>query len=443
MWTRREGLALDDVLHHFHAFQESQRKPIQENFDIQWQRLQQLICHAYDQVPYYRNVFEQYGLTPSSIKSPEDFRRIPLLTKEIIQEQGENLIARNYRDTPLIRVASGGSTGQPTRLFKNSTNRAITTACTWGYNQWIGWNAGDRAVRLWGSLEPMTFKKKLLRWGSKFCTNEIKHNVHNMEKRHMKKFEDCIRNFRPKIIIGYTNVIYEFAKYLLDEKRQLNELIGIVTTAETLFAYQRESIEKAFGCRVFNRYASNEMGQIAGECEQGNLHLNIPYIYFEFLAKDCPVEGETPGNVIVTDLTNYAMPIIRYQLGDMAVPDSQTCGCGRSLPLVRDLRGRLSDVIVTSGQAYIFADDIAEIFYPMTEIKQFQVVQQSLNVLTVKLVRKNGVGTEIDSYIQSRVQEAVGNDIEVRLQVVDDIPRLPSGKHRICISQIGQYGDRN
>ena len=441
IWMNYHGVSVDQALHHYTAFQENQKKSIQENLDLQWQRLQQLLHHAYEHVPYYRNTFNQHGLTPSSIKTPEDFLRIPLLTKEIIQKQGENLVAENYRDTPLIRAASGGSTGQPVRLFKDPNNKAAENACTWGYHEWIGWNVGDRAMRLWGSLDPLTPKRKLYRLGSKLCINEARRNVHRMEKPVMREIEDCLRKFRPKILIGYTNAIYAFAKYLLDENRPCHGLLGIVPTAEMLFPHQRQSMEQAFGCRVFNRYASQEINQFAGECQNGNLHLNICYVYFEFLGKNGPVEKGNPGSVIVTDLTNYAMPFLRYQIGDIAVPDSETCPCGRNLPLIRDVKGRLSDVIVTPEQGYIFADDIAEIFYPMTEIKQFQVIQQSLHNLTVKVVKKEGVGPEIDHFVQNQIQEAVGGDMKVGLELVEDIPRLPSGKHRICISQISQDGN--
>ena len=144
--------------------------------------------------------------------------------------------------------------------------------------------------------------------------------------------------------------------------------------------------------------------------------------------------------LVVTDLTNYAMPFIRYQVGDIAVPDSKACPCGRSLPLVRDIKGRLSDVIVTPDRGYIFADDIVEVFYPMSEVKQFQVIQQSLRAITVKIVKNDGVGPEIDDFVQNQIQKAVGSDMKVSLEVVEDIPRLSSGKHRICISQVSQDG---
>ena len=441
LWLGYHGLSLEEVVHHCKEFDESQKKSVQENMDIQWMRLQDLLKHAYDQVPYYRNVFDQMGLKPESIKTPDDYQKFPLLTKEIIQQQGENLMARDYRGTPLIRAASGGSTGQPIRLFKNPTNKAIEAACTWGYHQWIGWNIGDRAMRLWGSLDQLTMKRKLYRLGSKVCINEVRRNVHRMDKHAMSEIAKCLIQFKPKILIGYTNAIYSLAKYLLDENRTCPGLLGIVTTAEMLFPDQRKAMEQAFGCPVFNRYASQEIGQFAGECQKGNLHLNIQYIYFEFLKENGSVEKGTPGSVVVTDLTNYAMPFLRYQIGDIAVPDSETCSCGRSLPLVRDIKGRLSDVIVTPNRGYIFADDIAEIFYPMSQVKQFQVIQQNLNTLIIKLVKEHGVGADIDEMVQRRIQDAVGGDLDVQLQIVENIPRLASGKHRICISQISQDGN--
>ena len=441
IWLTYHGLNVDEVLHHYQDFQERQQKSVQENLDYQWQRLQQLLHHAYDHVPYYRNLFEEHGLTPESIKTPEDYQRIPVLTKDIIQKQRENLLAQNYRGTPMIRAASGGSTGQPVRLWKTPMNKAVEMASTWGFHEWIGWKVGDRAMRLWGSLDPLTLKRKLYRLGSQVCIGEIRRNVHRMEAHVMREIEDCLKNFRPKILIGYTNAIHAFAQYLLDEKRTCPGLLGIVPTAEMLFPHQRQAMEQAFECRVYNRYASQEINQYAGECEHGNLHLNILHVYFEFVGKGGSVEKGEPGSVVVTDLTNYAMPFIRYQVGDIAVPDSKACPCGRSLPLVRDIKGRLSDVIVTPDRGYIFADDIVEVFYPMSEVKQFQVIQQNLRALTVKIVKNDGVGPEIDDFVKNQIQKAVGSDMEVSLEVVEDIPRLSSGKHRICISQVSQDGN--
>lgn len=440
IWMKYHGYSLNEVLHYYQAFQDSHKRSRNENVDLQWQQLHRLLRHAYEEVPYYREVFDQYGLTPSSIQSAQDFQKFPLLTKEIIQNQGERLLARNFRGTPMIRAASGGSTGQVVRLFKDPTNKAIEVASTWGYHQWIGWNAGDRAMRLWGSLDPPTMKRRLYSLGSKFCINELRLNVHGMEQQVMKEIEGCLLKFRPKVLIGYANAIYAFAKFLLDENRTCHGPIGIVPTAEMLFPDQRKSMEQAFGCPVYNRYASQEIGQLAGECQRGNLHLNISYVFFEFLGNGIPVCQGEPGSVIVTDLSNYAMPFIRYQLGDIAIPDSQPCPCGNNLPLVRDLKGRLSDVIVTPDQRYIFADDIAEIFYPMAQIRQFQVLQSKRKAITVKLVKREGVGSEIDQHIVSSIQKAVGENIEVTLQVVDDIPVLSSGKHRICISEISHDG---
>ena len=446
MWMKIHGISLNDVLHHYQVFQESQKKPLQENLEVQWQRLQQLLDHSYHHVPYYRNLFDTHGVSPSSIKTPHDFQKLPLLTKGIIQEHGEDLLARNYRGTPLIRASSGGSTGQIVRLYKDPINKSVDMASTWGYHHWIGWNAGDRAMRLWGSLDPLTAKRKLYRLGSKLLIREIRLNVHRLEKYSMDEIEYHVNKFRPKILVGYTNAIYAFAKYLLEENRTCSGPIGIVPTAEMLYPHQRKIMEQVFNCEVFNRYASQEIGQLAGQCRSGNLHLNIPFVYFEFLGQSGPVGYGEPGSVVVTDLTNYAMPFIRYKIGDIAVPDSQFCPCGINFPLVRGIKGRLSDVIVTPNERYIFADDIAEIFYPISEIKQFQVVQTQANALTVKLVKKEGVGGEIDRYIKSQIQDAVGEGMEVSLNIVDHIPILPSGKHRICISDTnldGKFGSVN
>lgn len=435
IWTWLHGYWVKDVLHHHHRFLECQWRSTETILNFQWKCLQKLLAHAYEQVPYYRKLFDRNGLVPQDIRTPEDFRKIPLLTKGIVQEHRENLIAQDHLGFRLTPVASGGSTGQPTRLYKHPAKRAIEVADTWGYHQWMGWQMGDRSIRLWGSLDQENFKRKTYRRLAQFCTHEICLNIHQMNEAAMKKFADRMKRFKPKLLIGYTNALFALATHLLEQRRSISSLLGVVTTAETLFPHQRELIEKAFGCRVFNRYASQEIGQLAGECAEGNLHLNVQNVYFEFLGETGPVSAGRPGNVVVTDLNNYAMPFIRYQLGDIGVAAPHSCSCGRGLPVISEIKGRLSDVIITPDKHYVFADDIAEIFYPLQGIKQFQVIQENRESVTVKIV-KNG---EADSnYVVKRLQDAVGKKMVVKLELVHNIPVLPSGKHRICISRVSQ-----
>lgn len=433
-WMRLHGYSLQDVVTQYDGFAETQWWSTDEVLNLQWRRLQKMIAHAYEQVPYYRTLFDRCGLAPQDIKTPADFRKIPVLTKAIIQERKDDLLARNFCSSRLIHAASGGSTGTPTRLVKDPMRVAVEVSNTWGYHHWMGWDVGDRSVRLWGSLDPPSFKRNAYGRVRQSALNELRVNVHRMGNASMKALADDIERFKPKIIIGYTNALHAFAQYLWDRKRTILGVSGIVTTAEMLFSHQRELIEKVFGCRVFNRYASQEIGQLAGECAERNLHLNVSNVYFEFLRGEEPVLQGSPGTIVVTDVHNYAMPFLRYQIGDMGTSSSRSCPCGRGLPLIDGVKGRLSDVIITPAGRKIFADDFAEIFYGLEDIKQFQIVQETERKLTLKIVKAENAGVHLETHILTRFREAVGEPMEIALEVVSAIPILPSGKHKICIS---------
>lgn len=438
LWMRRHGYRLDDVFRHYYDFLETQWMSADEAHHRRWRRVSRLLAHAYEEVPYYRTLFTRCGIVPEEVRTADDFRRIPPLTKALVQEHGEDLLARNYRGARLLSAASGGSTGQPTRLLIDSERKAAEVGNTWGYHDWIGWRPGDPLVRLWGSLDAPTLKRRLYRTLARVGVNELRLNVHQMDAAAMERFADAMSRFRPLLFVGYTNALYAVATYLNERGRSLFGALGVVTTAEMLYPHQRTAIEQAFGCKVFNRYASQEIGQLAGECAHGTLHLNHQNVFMEFEGPAGPAMAGRPGETIVTDLHNYAMPFIRYQIGDLGVPAGRRCACGRSMPVLADVKGRVSDVIVTPRGRHIFADDIAEIFYPIHGIAQFQVVQERPDAITVKIVKKPDVHPTVDAYVRTRLQEAVGGELHVTLSVVTHIPVLPSGKHRICISRVGR-----
>lgn len=434
-WMRRRGYTLAEVERHYREWRLLERRAPEELRALQWERLKRLLERAYARVPYYRELMDRCRLPPERIRAPGDYARLPLLTKAILQEQGDRMLSSDPGPRPLIRGSSGGSTGQPTRVWLSPWTKAVEVANSWAFHAWTGWKPGERTLRLWGTLAPETLKRRLDRLAGRILTGEMTRNVHRMDATAMDRIAGLLERWRPGIVIGYTNAIHALALHLLARGGGWRGLRGVVTLAETLFPQQREAIVEAFGCPVFNRYASQEAGQLAAECERGRMHLNATDLLFEFVGPEGPARPGEPGSVVVTNLHNDAMPLLRYELGDVAVHDDAPCACGRGLPLLSDLKGRLSDLIVTPGGRYLFADDIAEIFYPLSEVRQFQVVQEEAGDLTVKLAVPGGLPEGLERRISDALARAVGADVRFRIETVEEIPRLPSGKHRICISR--------
>ncbi|NJL58325.1 MAG: phenylacetate--CoA ligase family protein [Desulfobacteraceae bacterium] len=189
---------------------------------------------------------------------------------------------------------------------------------------------------------------------------------------------------------------------------------------------------------MFNRYASSEVGVIATECSSGNLHIVVENIYIECVGEDGkPVPSGIQGKLLITDLHNRAMPLIRYDLGDAGILASSPCECGLPYPCLEKVIGRLSDILRLPDNRIVFPDDLAEIFYPLPVVNKFQVIQEETDKVRVILVLKTpGTDESLNTLIHRNLKTALGDEVEISLEFAEDIPILPSGKHRICISKL-------
>lgn len=409
--------------------------------ELQEQKLVAMLRYAFLNIPYYHKVLKQNGVSIDDIKDKTALYFFPVLTKKIIQENFDELVAPNIKD--YATEHSGGSTGQPTMIRRELSARALVNAATWRANQWMGWEVGDPWMWLWGRLSTTKSSaySKLLNLYKTFGCQEGFFNVHGLNKEKLLAFIRMMHWFKPKIITGYTNAYYFMCLLIKQEGLSVPKLFGVATTAETLYEEQRNVIEEVLGCKVFNRYASSEVGLIATECPAHNgLHITMENIYLECVKEDgTPLPAGTQGKLWITDLNNHAMPLIRYDLGDIGTFATAPCACGRPYPCVEKITGRISDILRLPNNRIVFPDDLAEILYPLPQVRKFQVIQEALTKVTVSLVLKAGTEDKaLKELIYRQVREALGQETDITLNFVEDIPILPSGKHRICISKVSQ-----
>lgn len=410
---------------------------------LQEQKLTEILRYACLYIPYYQNIMEKAGIGADDIKDKTALSFFPVLTKPIIQERFDDLVDPKMSQKEYVTEHSGGSTGQPTKVRRYLKARAAVHASTWRANSWMGWEIGDPWIWLWGRLSTSksSWKSKLVNLYKTLGCQESFFNVHGLDKKKLLKFARAVRLFRPKLIEGYTNAFYQLCLLLRQENIELPKLMGVATTAETLYSEQRRLIEDVLGCKVFNRYASSEVGLIASECsEHDGLHLAAENIYIECVKEDkSPVAPGEPGKLLITDLNNRVMPLIRYDLGDMGIISTEPCKCGRPYPLLQKVIGRQSDVLRLPNKKIVFPDDLAEIFYPLPQVRKFQVIQEELSKVNVFVALKSGSEDEsLKALIYRQLQEALGDGTDIKLDFVEDIPILSSGKHRICISKVSQ-----
>ncbi len=357
---------------------------------FQQQRLQALLKHAYTNVLYYHTMFNQLGLRPEDIKNTDDLQVLPILTKGIIRNNLDDLIAKNYSKEELMPCATGGSTGEPLRFFIDKRWGVWNIAAAYREWGWAGYNLGDKIAYLWGAHQDLSHQAELRAKISNLIHRRIMLDAFNMTERNLQEYAQILRKFRPKIINAYASAMYLMARFM--EKKGIDDVMpkAVLTTADMLIKYKREVIERVFGCEVFDYYSGRDTTLQAGECpKHSGYHLAIENAVVEFIKGNKRVSPGELGKIIITDLCSYAMPFIRYEIGDLGVPSDEMCSCGRGLPLMKSIRGRILDTIITPDGKYLTGEFFPAIFadYGVKGIDEFQISQKKRDELLVKLVK--------------------------------------------------------
>jgi phenylacetate-CoA ligase len=258
----------------------------------------------------------------------------------------------------------------------------------------------------------------------------------DMTNEKMFDYYRQFQKYRPKIIIAYANSIYLFARFLKENNLRPVKLNGIISSAEKLSADKRKLIEEVFGCRVFDRYGSREVGLIASECEEHEgMHINMDGVFVEFIRNGKPCKENEPGNITVTDLYNYAMPLIRYDTGDIGSFTDKKCSCERGFPLMNCVEGRTADFIIIN-EKMIHGEYFTHLFYGVRGIKQFQLIQETENYIIVRIVKDKDLDIADIMTIKNKIKEFCGEDMNVCIDFVDKIPLPKSGKFMFTISKV-------
>ncbi len=288
--------------------------------DIQWKKLKRLLTHCRENVPFYRERFKAAGFDPERMTSMEDFKRIPVLTREDISDSGESMLVENRGDHGLLSKSTSGSTGVPLKFKYDRDAYEWHMAALARSNRWAGWDFGETEVYIWG-VPPYkrTASRRIKEALHHMVIRRKKIDTFSLNDENMEKKIREINAFRPRVVIGYTSAIYELARFARSRRLRCHSPQGVVTTAEKLYPHQRSMIEDAFGARVYDRYGCQEAMMLAGECDAHNgLHMNIDNYVIEILKDGTEAPAGESGEIVFTDLNNYSMPFIRYKNGDLA-----------------------------------------------------------------------------------------------------------------------------
>lgn len=424
---------------------ETQSNSLEEKTKEQEMKLVEILLHAYEYVPYYKKILIERGVIKDGEVILDNFVNVPILTKELIRENFDDLISTdaNYSFRGPYLNTSGGSTGEPVKFYQDNEVWKNNMAVKWLYYSFVS-KYPCKLVKLWGS------ERDILEGGIGFqaylqnlASNRVVLNAFRMTKSTMYDYVNKINRIRPEIIEGYVQSIYELALFVSEKKLYIHKPKGIITSAGTLYPEMREKLESVFGCVVYNRYGSREVGDIACSCSEGNeLHINNHNLYVEILGDDyLPSKPGELGKVYVTTLDNFSMPLIKYDVGDIAVlSNKKDCGCGRSTELLEKVEGREMSIFKTKGGNLIpgeFFIHFVGVVFNEGLISKFQVIQEDYDSILIKVVPLNKIKLEKrKEVIESSIKKVMGSDCLIKWEYVENIECLNSGKYLYTVSKV-------
>lgn len=428
-----------DSLKAFRALDRSQWSSRARLEEMQVERLRALLIHAGMRVPYYRELFSDCGFIPSRLKSVEDLRPIPLLTKEIIRRDGARLMADNAAEFQPRPHRSAGTTGNPIVIQMDRMRHSIGWADM--YRWWTagGWRLGEKQFVVAGAaLQPRRLSGYKARLYSRLNRFED-YTAFDLSDAVLDRLLLRLERYPgPVFLRGYASSIFALAQHAA--RRNWNRRVqAVFTTAEVLFPEQRRVIEASFRGSLFDQWGCRDGGISAFECDQHHgLHLAIENAVVEICRDGTPLPVGEAGDVIATDLFSYAMPIIRYRVGDVASYSKATCTCGRGLPLIASVLGRVSGFLVGSGGRRIHGEFFSHVFWETPWVKEFQIVQDVPEEIVVRIVSAGEPPAQSLSHVHQLMQTQAGQDCRVRIEFVPEIPVGAMGKRQFVICRIPQ-----
>jgi len=408
----------------------------------QMTKIQKLVYYVYNNIPYYQKLFRKEGIHPNDINSIKQFKKIPVLTKEIARAENMNLIPKFSNLKNIRKTKTGGTSGPPLIIYRDAATRSFTWSAFYRWYDWIGIDLGDRITTLWGTptVLSMPISTKIKKRMINFLQNTSTINSFAMNQNTLPKIIEEIKIKKPKLLKGYLSAILQLAEYCSEKRIDLS-IQAISSTTETLLPHVREYLENQFECKVYDQYGGGECESIAFECkEQSGLHITNEHVYLEILNADGHDEDQNTGDIIVTDLDNYAMPLIRYEIGDNASFASKkySCDCGVRLPKLKSIIGRATDTIILKNGSKVhgvfFTDILSELNLKDTGlIRRFQVSQEKYGEIEFRIETSEDLKSSSLSLLENALNRFF---FKVEIKIFQKLEHDKSGKFRYVISKI-------
>jgi phenylacetate-CoA ligase len=400
-----------------------------------WQNneLQKLIQVAYNEVPFYRQLFDSASVRPEEIQSAKELSRIPIVTKDMLRKGYPTLTTRKTGQRT-YEVGTSGSTGKNFFVREDAYTAGWYRATLLLALEWSGWHVGEPQLQT-GITPQRSMDRQLKDW--LLSCHYV--SAYTLDDKSLDKMLATIERYRLKYLWGYPGSLYLLAKQA--KKRGWNQQIkSVVTWGDMLYSNYRHEIESVFQTHVFDTYGCSEGFHIAAQCGTSqNYHLHNFDVIVEFVDEyNQPVKPGTPGGVIVTRLHPGPMPFIRYRVGDVATASTNVCTCGRGLTLLANINGRDTDYIITPGGNRLIVHFFTGILEHFPEIDSFQVVQEEINAIHLNIVPRSQVNESTKLRIISELKKRGTDELRIDIHFVSEIPLTKAGKRRFVINKMEQ-----
>jgi phenylacetate-CoA ligase len=378
-------------------------------------------------------MFRSAGAEPRDIRNLEDLSKLPVLSKDDIRNNFDRLRPRNLAEGSYFVNFTGGSTGSPLKFLVSNERLASRNALAIRHNRWTRWRHGIPIAYLWGCPQdaPAAGWRQKLR--TEFLDRGFFLDTFDVDNDSAERFVTRLMREPEVVVQAYSRSLLWFAQYV--ERQGLGRLPikSMITTAECITADERAYIERILGAQTFDRYGCREFSVIGSQCGESKdtMHIAAEAIHLEYDAIT-----DNAGDLVVTDLLNYAMPMIRYKIGDVGAPAAGNCSCGRGLPMMKVLAGRVTDFIHTPDDRWL--SGVAINTYLVSQIpgvRQVQIYQDACDHLRISLVVSSENHDAPERFLGQQVPKVFGSRMRYTLQWVPSISKEASGKTRVTISE--------
>ena len=406
----------------------------------QKKQLIKLLTECYQYSEFYKKRFLSNNVSIEEIKNkPYDVLfKLPLLTKDERKKYVDKIINLNPKRKVSSIGYTSGTTGTPTKNYTDKETEAISFALWNRFHNTIGINKKSKHIRFSSNLVANPNRLTPPFWVYNIIDNQLMMSVFNLKEENLKFYINKMNEFQPVYIDGFPSAIFIIADYIVRNKLKLSfKLSAICTTAETLFENQRIVIEEAFGCKVYNQYASSEGSPFITECKAGNMHLEEDSGVFEILDdNNVPVKDDNIGRLVVTSLRNWKTPLLRYDILDYVELSNnhEICSCGSPFKYIKSVHGRSNDVLWTFDRGYV-SGGIATSIKNVQGIKQLQIIQKTPTDFEIIIVKNDNYKISDETYITKNLKLRLGENININFVYKDKINHNISGKLKLLIRE--------